>query len=198
VTGGAGNDLFDGGEGLDTALYTGRRADFTARNAGTHWVVSDNKGAEGSDILGGMERVQFADRSVALDLDGHAGATAQILRALFGPAMLKSAEYAGYGIFFTDKGMGYADLVSLAISTDAFLALAHSRSNVDFVKLVYQNVVGSAPSSSDLSYFTGLLDSGAYTQNTLAVLACQIGLNTDSIELAGLASTGLDYILPPT
>ena len=92
--------------------------------------------------------------------------------------------------------MSFADLVSLAIGSDAFLGLAHSRSNTDFVKLVYKNVTGIAAPVTDLSYYVGLLDSGAYTQASLAVIACQTALNTASVDLVGLASSGLDYIVP--
>ena len=50
-----------------------------------------------------------------------------------------------------------------------------------------------APGAADLAYFTGLLDSGAHTQASLGVLAAQVDLNTQSVELLGLASTGIEY-----
>jgi serralysin len=81
----------------------------------------------------------------------------------------------------------------MALGTDLFAQLAGSRSNADFVRLVYRNVVGRDADAAALATFTGLLDSGAATQAELAVLACRSDFNTGSVELVGLADTGLAY-----
>ncbi len=199
VSGGAGNDMIDGGGGVDVASYAGKRANFAINNAGSHWTVNDNTSVEGNDRLVAIERLQFADRWVALDLDAdsHGGQAAQVIRALFGAATLKVAEYNGYAVVLLDQGMSYADLVTLAISAPAFLARAGSRSNTDFVQLVYKNVIGFAPPVDELNYFVGLLDSGQLTQQSLGLKACQVAANVTSADLVGLANLGLDYIPPP-
>lgn len=198
IVGGQGDDYLDGGAGIDAGAYSGARANFKLTNQGAYWSASDLSLVEGGDKLVSVERLQFADTFVALDLDGHAGQAAQVIRALFGPAMLKQEPiYAGYGITLLDQGITYSGLVSVAIHSDAFLNLAHSRSDVDFVKLVYKNVVGSLPAQGDLDYFVGLLKSGAFTQESLGVLACESIVNSGSVDLVGLATTGLDYIVPP-
>ncbi len=197
LTGGRGNDWLDGGAGRDTAVFVGPRAAFMLSSSFGVFYAAAADGVAGFDTLLNMERLQFDDRAVALDLSGAAGQTAKILRALFGAAALKSAEFAGYGVGYLDGGMAFDALVGLAVGTDAFLSLAGTRSSADFVKLVYRNVVGVAPPAADLAHFTALLESGAYTQQSLAVLACQTDVNTQSVELLGLANTGLDYVLPP-
>jgi Ca2+-binding RTX toxin-like protein len=202
VTGGAGDDVIDGGDGMDTAIYAGKRANYSIAGTGSVWTVGDKTGADGNDHLTAVERLQFADRMVALDLDGHShgGQAAQIIHALFGNATLKVAEYNGYGVVLLDRGMTYADLVAMAVTTDAFWSGAGDlarHSNTAFVKAVYKNVTGVDAPAGDLNYFVGLLDSGAFTQASLGVLACQTDLNTASIDLVGLAGQGLDYIVPP-
>ena len=195
LTGGAGDDVLDGGAGLDTVAMAGLRGTLVLGRSGSDWTLADRTGSGGSDRLAGVERVQFGDMGVALDVgvDGHAGQVAQIIRALFGAGTLNTRPYVGVGLTLLDGGMSYADLVALAIGTDVFAQLAGSRGNADFVKLVYRNVVGVAPGAADLAYFTGLLDSGAHTQASLGVLAAQVDLNTQSVELLGLASTGIEY-----
>ena len=199
VTGGGGGDMIDGGDGMDVARYAGKRENFAINNAGTHWTINDSTLVEGNDRLVAIERLQFADRWVALDLEAGslAGQAAQVIRALFGAATLKVAEYNGYAVVLQEQGMSYADLVALAISTPAFLAKAGSRSNTDFVQLVYKNVVGFAPPVDELNYFVGLLDSGQLTQQSLGLKACQTPINTGSVDLVGLANLGLEYIPPP-
>lgn len=193
ATGGGGDDLIDGGAGLDMAVYAGNRSAYTVSKADMHWRVADRGGAEGTDRLVNMERLQFKDGNLALDLDGTAGSAAQVIRALFGGKTLKVALYAGHAIKLLDDGMAYGDLVALAISLPEFGAQMPSRGNRDFVNLVYQNVTGSAPDAGTLASLTGLLDSGAFTQVSLGVLAAQHAWNTGSTDLVGLAATGLAY-----
>ncbi len=198
LTGRAGNDLLDGGAGIDTACYAGPRSRYSVQRGSSGWTVEDRQGSEGRDTLLRIERLQFGDGAVAYDTAAteHAGQAAQILRALFGKAGLANPVFAGIGLQLLDQGVGYDALVAAAVGTTQFAQLAGSRSNADFVRLVYQNVVGSAPGAAELAEYTGLLDSGTFTQAGLAAIACRSDFNTHSADLVGLQQTGLDY-LPP-
>ncbi len=187
----AGDDILDGGAGLDTARYDATRANAALTKTTTGWTVAS--AVDGTDTLTGIERLNFADTSVALDLDGNAGAVAKILGAVFGKPYLANKDYVGIGLKLLDNGMSYQSLVALAVQTDVFAQLAGSRSNVDFVNFVYKNVVGSLPGSADLNYFVNLLTTGAQTQASLAYLACETDLNRVNIDLLGLATTGIEY-----
>ncbi len=65
LKGGAGNDVLNGGDGVDTAVFTGDRADYRVSFdfANGVYVVEDlREGApDGTDLLSGIERLQFAD-----------------------------------------------------------------------------------------------------------------------------------------
>ncbi|WP_374437198.1 M10 family metallopeptidase C-terminal domain-containing protein [Inhella sp.] len=203
ATGGNGNDVIyanavanriDGGAGIDTAVYLAARSTYALARDAAGWTVSG--GAGDTDTLRAIERVRFADKALAFDtaVDGNAGQVAQILRALFGASAIANPTFAGIGLSLRDAGMGYADIVALAIGTPIFEQLAGSRSNTDFVRLVYKNVIGSDASPEALAQFVGLLDNGTYTQAALGLLACQIEFNTQSVELVGLANTGLEFV----
>lgn len=79
------------------------------------------------------------------------------------------------------------------MGTDVFAQLAGGRSSTAFVNHVYKNVMGQLPSAGELSYFAGVLDRGELSQDALALLACQFELNTQSVDLVGLASTGIEF-----
>jgi Ca2+-binding RTX toxin-like protein len=196
ITGAGGDDLIDGGLGIDTAVYAGGRNQFLVAKADYGWRVEDTVGGEGKDRLAGIERLAFANTNLALDLDGNAGAVAQILRALFGPAWLANKSAVGIGLSLFDAGASYADVVALAIGTPQFESLAGGRSNTAFVATVYRNVVGTLPSAAELQHFVSLLDSGSSTQAALGLLACQATLNAQSIDLVGLAATGIEFTPP--
>ncbi|MFO1249840.1 MAG: Ig-like domain-containing protein [Inhella sp.] len=193
LSGGGGDDLIDGGEGIDTALFQSARSLYQLSRTDYGWSVQASNG-EGLDRLANVERLQFTNTAIAFDLDGPAGAVAQILRALFGKESLSNKTFAGIGLQLFDAGMAYADVVRLAVGTDQFAQLAGGRSNSAFVLQVYKNVVGVAPSAAELASYTALLDQGLFTQERLALLACQSPLNTQSVELVGLAASGLEYL----
>ena len=90
--------------------------------------------------------------------------------------------------------MGYQDLVALAISTSIFLGLAGPRSNSDFVKLAYGNVMGADAPPGGLAAFVGLLDPGSFTQALLTVLAAQSVFNTNSVERVGVANNRVEFL----
>ena len=115
---------------------------------------------------------------------------AKILRAVFGASALQNEQYAGIGLQLVDSGVSTADLVEMA------MAAGGVRSNRDVVNLLYKNVTGVQPTLQELNGLASLLDSGAYTQSSLALLAVEHPWNTTSADLVGLASTGLEFIVP--
>lgn len=189
ATGGGGNDLIDGGPGIDTAAYGGRRENYTLRREATHWSVTDRTGADGTDSLVAVERVRFGPQGVALDLDGHAGTVAGIIRALMGPAALKVPLYAGHGLQALDGGLSEVDLVALAISVTPLATASHR----DFVQTVYRNVTGTTVDAATLNSLVGGLEQGSFTKASLGLLAAQHPVNAQSIDLVGLAATGLEF-----
>ncbi|HRD85514.1 MAG TPA: hypothetical protein PLF63_10115, partial [Rubrivivax sp.] len=79
-TGGGGNDFIDGGDGIDTAKYDGTRSRYRLERADTHWLHTDRNGGDGADRLVAVERIEYSNAKVAIDLDGNAGIVAQVIR----------------------------------------------------------------------------------------------------------------------
>ncbi len=193
LEGRGGNDWLDGDAGRDTAVLPGVRSDWQLSKAFGLTVLHATDGRSGSVLLERIERVQFADGALALDLDGHAGSVAQVLHGLFGPAALANRVYAGIGLQLLDAGMPLPELVAQALGTPIFEQLAGGRSHESFVTWVHTNVVGMAPDAAALADYVGLLNGGVFTQAELALLAVTHPLNTARVELVGLADTGLAY-----
>ncbi|MFC4170570.1 hypothetical protein ACFOYU_00635 [Microvirga sp. GCM10011540] len=72
LRGGTGNDDIRGESGVDVAAYAGSFADYTiSRQADGSFIVTDNRAIndamnDGTDMLTGIEYLQFADRTIAL------------------------------------------------------------------------------------------------------------------------------------
>lgn len=188
LTGAAGNDELIGGTGRDTAAYSGARSAYQIEHGGV--AIS---GPDGSDTLSGVERLKFSDISVAFDVadGGAAGNVAKLLGAVFGPAAVTNKTYAGIGLgLFDDQGMDYVSVASAAIHA----VLGSTIDNAALVRLLYTNLVGSAPSQADVDTFVGLITNGSFTQVSLTTFAADHALNTSRIDLAGITDHGLEYI----
>ncbi|RCJ25446.1 hypothetical protein A6S26_16875 [Nostoc sp. ATCC 43529] len=76
LVGGNGNDVLNGGAGYDTAVYTGQYKDYAVSftsngNVQVKDTVTSN-GNEGTDILSGVEQINFAGNGVTLIFKGTA------------------------------------------------------------------------------------------------------------------------------
>jgi hypothetical protein len=190
LAGSTGNDDIDGLSGIDTVVYNDAYAQYMVSLNDPVVMVSDSLGNTGIDTLTRMERLEFSDQSLALDIDGNAGKVARILGAVFGKDAIANIFYTGIGLQLLDDGMSYEELMQLALDTK----LGTGFSDADEVRLFYQNLAGSQPSQADLDYWTGIIDSGQYTQASLGVLVAEQELNATNINLASLAKTGLIFL----
>ena len=75
-----------------------------------------------------------------------------------------------------------------------FTTRVASRSNANVVKHVYANIVGKAPSASEVTYYTNLISDGHHTQDSLLWWAASLDLTAQQINLNGLANQGLDFL----
>lgn len=187
-----GDDVLQGGAGIDTALYFGPRAHYSIKKTADGFRVTDTRGTEGTDTLKGIERLKFYDMKIALDLDpvqGRAAQTAKVLGAVFGADSVMNKQYAGIGLNLLDSGMNYSDLMKFALEA----RLGRGFSNADEVNLLYSNLVGSPPPIEEFNYWVGTISSGQFTQTSLAILAADLELNQVNVGLVGSASVGLEY-----
>ena len=188
-----GIDYFDGGLGLDTVVYSGPIERYTINKSGNRYVVSEPTGSDDTDNLVNIERLQFSNGKVALDVEtGNAGEAAKLIGALLGPTYVKDKALAGIVINLLDQKYTSDTIAKLGIATPMFLGMAGSSSNTDFVKQVFTNVVGRAPTPSESSTYVNMLDAGT-SQSALALMAAQTELNAARINLVGLIQHGLEF-----
>jgi hypothetical protein len=188
LTGNAGNDVIDGGGGIDLAIYNSSLINFTLTKTSDTWVIIK---LDELDSLVNIERLQFTDTNVALDLDGNAGKAAKIVGVIFGSDEISNKISIGTYIHHLDRGMTYEELMQVAL--DVVLGANPSSSSV--VDLLWTNIFGPPTPDVDLGQYSALIDNGTYTVAGLAVAAADHDLNTTNIDLIGLSQTGLEYTL---
>jgi hypothetical protein len=176
-----------GGVGIDKVVFAARSSSYAVTPTASGWTVTGGPG----DVhaLSGVERLQFSDGKLALDLGGHAGTVAKDLGVLFGPGGVANPTYAGIGLSLLDGGMAAADLMQLGLN----VAFGANVGDAQLVTALYENVVGAAPSPAFVAQYAQLLENGAYTPVSLAMFAADTAQNLASIGFTGLAAHGLHY-----
>ena len=188
-----GTDFFDGGLGLDTVVYNGPMERYSITKSGNRYVVSEPTGSDDTDYLANIERLQFSNTKVALDMTGNAGDAARLIGALLGPSYVKDKALAGVVIGLLDQNYSTQTIATLGLGTSTYIGLAGSSSNEDFVKHVFKNVIGRPPVEAELQTYVGMLSAGT-SQAALAVMAAETEFTAEKIGLTGLILNGWEYI----
>ena len=138
-----------------------------------------------------VERIIFRDKSVAYDVgqEEASGQTAMILNAAFSKSSLSNKSFVGIGLSLFDNNKSMSEVASLAVGT----GLVSPKDNTSFVKSIWQNVVGSPIDSVNLKTYVDMLNNGTYTQPSLLALAATTDLNKATLDLIGLAKTGIEF-----
>jgi hypothetical protein len=179
-------NLINGGEGVDKIIFINTLNNYTFTKINESEFSVQTKNAI-SDSLISIERLQFTDKSIAIDVNGNAGTTAKILGAVFGKESLSNKNYVGIGLHFLDAGWTYDNLAALALDA------AGAKTNDQIVSLLWTNVIGTKPTAADKQPFIALLENGM-SAGALAHLAADSSFNTLNINLVGLAQTGIEYL----
>jgi uncharacterized delta-60 repeat protein len=153
VIGGPGNDTLSGGNGgwADTALYNGPLGHYTIEHQPDgSFVINDKTGADGVDVLSGIDRVQFADARIALDIDGNAGQAYRLYQAAFN--RVPDLGGLGFQMHALDSGLTLTQVAGNFIASPEFQLTYGNVDDTQFLTLLYRNVLHRAPDEGGLQF----------------------------------------------
>lgn len=186
----AGNDIINGGAGMDTAIYAGKRADFNITAAGANFTVQDKTGAEGTDTVSQVERLQFADMSVALDINSTAGVAYRIYQAAFNRT--PDLPGLGYWIGQMDKGQSLNQVAaSFVISAEFKQLYGANISDNAFLTALYSNVLHRTPDQAGFDYWNGQVSKGMTRADILASFSES---TENQVQVVAKIQNGIDFI----
>jgi len=168
ISGLGGNDVIDGGGGVDTAVYAGARAGYTIAITPTSSVVSNPLGSDGTDVLGNVERLHFADADVALDIEGNAGQAYRLYQAVFD--RVPDLPGLGYWIAVRDGGAPMDLIAKNFMSSNEGIALyGAAPTNAEAVTRFYANTLHREPDAAGFAYWMNVLDNHLASQANVLV-----------------------------
>lgn len=201
ATGGAGNDtlagsvgntIIDAGSGLDSVTYSGSRAGFSIAQSGANYIVSDNIGTEGTDVLTSVERLVFTDSRVALDIDGVAGQTYRLYQAAFN----RVPDVPGLTNWVNniDAVMSLTQAANLFTQSAEFqIRYGSNPTDTAFITALYDNVLHRIPDDGGLANWMNQLTAQVMTRAEVLVGFSESVEN--HINVVGVIQSGIDLNL---
>lgn len=197
LTGGSGNDVLiggtgsnklDGGGGIDTAIFSGTRGEYTvALKAGTIGVTSS---AGGADTLTNVERVQYSDTSVAYDIDGSAGKMFRLYQAALN--RVPDKEGLGWWIDAADRGTDWENMAAGFTHSAEWAKLYGAESSNDtFLTNLYKNALHRAPDAEGFAFWKQALEGGVTREHLLVQFAES---PENQAQVIGSIQNGIEYI----
>lgn len=198
LAGSIGSDTIDGGAGVDTVFYGSNLNAYAISRGASSWTASSF--AEGVDTLSNVERLRFADLSLALDTGStqSAGQAAMLLGAVLpGKLALDGSKQSLMGavIGLFDQGYSLTVLAGALLRLDIWTILTGNNSNTSIANYLLTNVNGAAPTPSVLNAAVSALNSEPVQGTWLAALAGS-SAGQSHIGLSSLLQSGLAYVAP--
>jgi hypothetical protein len=187
---GSGSHAIDGGDGIDTVAYSGAHTSFTIVAGASGLTITGGAGAV-QDTLVNVERVQFADVSLAFDVNGTAGAAYRLYQAAFDRA--PDAAGLGYWIKALDSG-ATLDQVSAGFVQSREFADLYGAGATDnqFVEALYDNVLHRAGDTAGQSFWLAAMEQHGVTRET--VLSNFSESTENQAQVIGAIQYGMQFL----
>lgn len=210
LIGGGGRDLLLGGDGIDTAVIPVSKYEAMLQleltsgswpvNDRDRWHINaplaDAAGAAKTGVLTlqGVERLQFTDEFLALDMGGHAGTVARLMTVLFGAReVVTDWGSAGIGLAWLDAGRSAESLAAAALADWAFPQRTGSQDSIGQWLWICRNAGGDPEQQGQMfSHGVDALMHGQPLAGLVIEAAQSLGV-TQQLELMGLPQSGLSY-----
>ncbi len=194
------NDILDGGAGIDTALFSLERTFYQITKTATGYTVNEQgifypavcggSTGGGIDTLVNVERLQFSDGTLALDVG--AGEVAGQAYRLYKAAFSRAPDNDGlkYWIGVMDSGSTIQQVANGFIDSPEFSSIyGINPANAVLVTMFYQNVLGREPEEAGYNYWLWQLDAGLTPRNE--VLAAFSESPENQVKVVGLIQDGI-------
>ncbi|HEY1042493.1 MAG TPA: DUF4214 domain-containing protein [Telluria sp.] len=190
LRGDGGSDSVNGQGGIDTAAFASPRANFTVARSGDVVTVTDRVGGGGTDTLLNVERIQFGDMAVAVDIDGNGGEAYRIYQAAFD----RAPDTSGVGFWMAklDHGTTLESVAAGFMASSEFVArYGADPSNSQFVETLYQNVLDRAGEAAGVNFWVTALDRDLATRAEVLAQFSESAENQDNV--AAIIGNGFTY-----
>jgi hypothetical protein len=156
-----GDDSINGGGGIDTVVVSAGIDNYSVTKTATGYTLVDKNGADGTDSLINIERIQFKDKTLALDI-GPGQNAGQVYR-LYQAAFARTPDTPGVKYHLNDmeaNGLALWNISSNFLASPEFSAKYGSNpTDTQYINALYKNVLNRTPAASEVAWYKDQFDS---------------------------------------
>jgi hypothetical protein len=176
----------NGGAGIDTVVLPATLGQTLVQH-NANGSITLQRMIDGAMVdVTNVERVQFNDTQLALDLNGNAGQAAKLLGALAGPGILSNKGLVGEVIRLLDAGTSSQTVARLG------LQLLGASTPSEVAQTLWSSVTGHVGTSDEIKPLIDLM-AGGISASELVVIAANLDAIAVRIDLVGLTATGIEF-----
>jgi subtilisin-like proprotein convertase family protein len=179
---GRGTNTLDGGDGVDTALYIGSRAHYTASYSasGVFTVAS----ADSADTAIHIEKASFEEGTLYVQAASNAGLD---IAGLYTGLFFRDADGGGYRYWTIEasKGQSIGTIGASFLTSSEYTNGAGKLDNAAFVSGVYEHMLDRPADPGGAAYWIAALASGSVTRADM-VLSIAHSTEYQQDELTGV------------
>lgn len=173
----------------EITTFGGKYADYRVSATKIGYTIADNSGTP--VLATNLQRIKFADMSLAFDLEGNAGKAYRLYQAAFNRT--PDAAGLGYWIQAMDKGMTIQEVAASFMESAEFKVMyGASPNHTTLVTRFYANVLHRTPDQAGYDYWLGQLNSKLSTPAT--ALASFSESQENKTQTAEAIKNGIAYI----
>jgi hypothetical protein len=194
------DDVFFGGEGVDSLIYSGSKTNYSITASQTIWnpvtekgeapgfFIRDNTGRDGDVQISEVERIVFSESAIGFDTNGVAGQAYRIYKAAFD----RAPDLTGLGFWINamDKGAALTGVAGGFIGSEEFQSRYGQASDMDFIKLLYENVLDRQPDAGGYAFWQDAMARGLSREGLLIEFSDS---EENKANVAGLIANGIEY-----
>jgi serralysin len=184
----AASSRIDGDDGRDTVIFNNTAAQYRiGTGLGGFTVTSTATGT--AHVMIDVERLQFTDVSVALDIDGNAGK----LYRLYGAAFDREPDAIGLGFWLKqiDAGQSLASAAQFFAISDEFQQRYGTLDDAGFLVQLYANVLDRAYDQAGYNFWLAALNTGVSRGQILSDFSESAEFQ---VKLIGSMQDGVEYV----
>jgi len=186
---GAGNQRFDGGDGLDTVVYAGARHAFALAPGADGFRLLD-LASGGVDTLQRIERLVFDDATVAFDIDGAAGQAYRLYQAAFDRT--PDASGLGFWIGAMDRGVGLQEVARNFVTSGEFAGRYGQSTDAQFLQTLYLHTLHREPDADGFNFWIAALQVHQVAREAVLVQFSESAEN--QAQVIGVIQNGIELL----
>lgn len=177
----------NGSDKIDTVIYQKPSSSYQISKLISGYSVSGTDGT--TDVVLEVERLQFSDKTIALDTSGNAGKAYRVYQAAFN----RKPDIKGlkYWVDQMDQGLKLSDVASGFSGSSEFIGLyGKSPTAEQLVTNLYENILHRPPDPSGYDYWVGRIRTDGMKTNDII---CNFSESPENqAALIGVIEKGID------